>query len=39
VFVSAGFDVPSFVASTSFGAGRLYVDGMMAQNASLLLAG
>lgn len=39
VFVAPGFTLPSFVASTSFGAGRLFVDGMVAQNATLLLSG
>jgi hypothetical protein len=37
--VAPGFVLPSFVATTAFGAGRLYVDGMSAQDVNLLVSG
>lgn len=39
VFVAPGFMLPSFTATTAFGAGRLYVDGMSAQEVTLLASG
>lgn len=37
--IAPGFEVPLFVASAAFGAGRLYVNGMRAQNVTLQMSG
>lgn len=37
--IAPGFDVLLFVASAAFGAGRLYVNGMRAQNVTLQMSG
>ncbi|PRW39301.1 cell shape-determining [Chlorella sorokiniana] len=39
LLITPGFDVPLFVAAAAFGAGRLYVNGMTAQNVTLQMSG
>lgn len=39
LLITPGFDVPLFVAAAAFGAGRLYVNGMRAQNVTLQMSG
>ncbi len=39
LLIAPGFDVPLFVAAAAFGAGRLYVNGMRAQNVTLQMSG
>ena len=39
IYVAPGFNVSNLTALTGFGAGRLYVSGLIAQNVSLAVAG